>query len=68
MNALRAVGLGLILILTGIAMTISIAMWPLGVAVVLAGLALLHFWDRSLAWKERQSLRIRPRNDESSPE
>ena len=41
MKALQAVGLGLILILTGMAMAISIALWPLGVAVGLAGLALL---------------------------
>jgi hypothetical protein len=68
MNALRTVGLGLILILTSMAMTISIAMWPLGVAVVLAGLALLLFWGWFTAWKERQSLRIRPRIDEPSPE
>jgi hypothetical protein len=41
MKALQAVGLGLILILTGMAMALSIARWPLGVAVGLAGLALL---------------------------
>lgn len=41
MNALQAAGLALILILTGMAMAISIAVWPLGVAIVLAGLAVL---------------------------
>jgi predicted cobalt transporter CbtA len=43
MNALQAVGLGIALILAGMAMAISIARWPLGVAVGLAGLALLFF-------------------------
>lgn len=43
MNALQAVGLGIALILAGMAMVISISLWPLGVAVALAGLALLLF-------------------------
>lgn len=43
MNALQAVGLGIALILAGMAMVISISLWPLGVAVGLAGLALLFF-------------------------
>jgi uncharacterized protein (DUF58 family) len=43
MKALQAVGLGLILLLTGIVMAVSIALWPLGVAIGLAGLTLLIF-------------------------
>jgi hypothetical protein len=48
MNILQSVGLGLTLILAGMAMTISISLWPLGLAVVgvavgLAGLVLLFF-------------------------
>ncbi len=41
MNALQAVGLGLSVILAGMAMIISITLWPLGVAVALGGLTLL---------------------------
>lgn len=43
MNALQAVGLGIALILAAMAMVISISLWPLGVVVGLAGLALLLF-------------------------
>lgn len=43
MKAVQAVGLALALMLAGMAMVISISLWPLGVVVVLAGLALLLF-------------------------